>query len=925
MANVPGDTPGVGAADDHTIASSYVGTVSPDDGTDLSHVGTVVADSEPRDASKSAATHVPPSHGAAEPPKWRFVSAAKKSLGYSSLAAGSYIRGKTADELAAKYVAPQDSGSLHESEAGGVQVGKVAVPGAFEGGEHELERPTMKLKGAPEDDDGTIVSYMGTIVADDGTVVQPPGDLPLPGSPEALKMQTDIVRMQQESLKLRVEILEAEGKKQELEQATASLQKGKKSMLPMRRQSTDRAAAAAQKMQSIGDVENGVDKAVVPVPLENGDAEISTDDKQQRNKTRCLYGTILLLIVVIAVILGVWLGGSSGESNEGDASNLEGGDNVGSGTPSPAVTSPARPYDPLAPPITEPDDFLGCPLDTRRFDLAFDVGPDPSHINWLVLDACTLDVFYRCPRCYMEFPPDQPVQFSACLPILNDETGVPMEYTLQMMDLSGPPSFGYELRYDGEVVVDQREGFEDSAMFHHFGYPSACSEMPSASPSPTESPTKQPVTPQPTIDIAIEAVPGCTPFIETTNACGRVPDVEDELLLPRGQGSLDNQLFGSSVTFVGNSGEYVAVGSGVLDGPVHIYRRVPGPLGDGGYMWQYTASVASNENSGAEFGFSLASNDEGYLAVGAPVTSPGASGKVYLYRPNAQFTQWNLVATLTGDNSERAPMFGSSVAFDGTLIAVGSASENGGQGAVYVFERTGELGQEGQWTPSAKLLPAGLANGASFGLSVSLFGDSPATLAVGAPGDAGGGSAFVYVRDDFGWEAQKLIPRDIQDGDSFGGQVDISGCTVAVSSVGDATISATGTGTVRTFDLDPRSNTWEHSQIIEPNDNLAGDIFGHCIDIEGNTMLVGAPWGGEGDDGTEAGVIYHYERIGGLWSKISVTQNLDYLPGEDTDFGCPIALQGDRIVVGSTADSTLGPFSGAAYIYDLCPNIEPAL
>ncbi|KAL9182296.1 hypothetical protein ACHAXT_012948 [Thalassiosira profunda] len=43
------------------------------------------------------------------PPRWRFVNEAKKAAGYSSLSAGSYIKGQSADELGAKYVAPDIS------------------------------------------------------------------------------------------------------------------------------------------------------------------------------------------------------------------------------------------------------------------------------------------------------------------------------------------------------------------------------------------------------------------------------------------------------------------------------------------------------------------------------------------------------------------------------------------------------------------------------------------------------------------------------------------------------------------------------------------------------------------------------------------------------------------------------------------------
>lgn len=222
-------------------------------------------------------------------------------------------------------------------------------------------------------------------------------------------------------------------------------------------------------------------------------------------------------------------------------------------------------------------------------------------------------------------------------------------------------------------------------------------------------------------------------------------------------------MFGSSVAFVGNSGRYAAVGTRVPDSPVHIFRKVQGPLGEDDFLiWQYTASVElpTSETFSVLFGISIASNDEGYIAVGAPLSAGGDSGKVFVYRPNADFTQWDLVARLTGEIG--AASFGSSVAFDGRLIAVGSLDEFNGKGAVYVFEFTGMLGQQGEWTETVKLSPPDLADGAEFGGSVSLFGDSPPTLAVGAPKDTGGGSAFVYIRDDFDWISQKLLPRDIQ-------------------------------------------------------------------------------------------------------------------------------------------------------------------
>ena len=137
--------------------------------------------------------------------------------------------------------------------------------------------------------------------------------------------------------------------------------------------------------------------------------------------------------------------------------------------------------------------------------------------------------------------------------------------------------------------------------------------------------------------------------------------------------------------------------------------------------------------------------------------------------PNSAFTEWEMVAKLlpSDDGTTKAPSFGGYVSIDSTLIAVGSPDEGLSKGSVYIFEHTGPLGQgNNAWVEAAKLSPDDVADGSQFGSSVSLFGDDPATLVVGAPRDAGGGSAFVYRRSDFDWLPQKLAPRDIQEGDN---------------------------------------------------------------------------------------------------------------------------------------------------------------
>jgi len=95
-------------------------------------------DDGPTAAAAAAAVVAPPPPPAADdvmepplspdPPRWRFINEAKKSLGYSSIHAGSYVGGKSSDELGARYSAPDISSSPRPKPGGGAQPKK----GAFE-------------------------------------------------------------------------------------------------------------------------------------------------------------------------------------------------------------------------------------------------------------------------------------------------------------------------------------------------------------------------------------------------------------------------------------------------------------------------------------------------------------------------------------------------------------------------------------------------------------------------------------------------------------------------------------------------------------------------------------------------------------------------------------------------------------------------
>ncbi|KAL3826917.1 hypothetical protein ACHAXA_005997 [Cyclostephanos tholiformis] len=106
-----------------------------------------------------------------EPPRWRFINEAKKSHGYSSMHAGSYVGGKSSDELGARYSAPDISprppGGVREkprkvafvlpthepSPGAGVDVGKLnaGVSHGNESADRRVAVGKLRIEGASRD------------------------------------------------------------------------------------------------------------------------------------------------------------------------------------------------------------------------------------------------------------------------------------------------------------------------------------------------------------------------------------------------------------------------------------------------------------------------------------------------------------------------------------------------------------------------------------------------------------------------------------------------------------------------------------------------------------------------------------------------------------------------------------------------------
>jgi hypothetical protein len=108
---------------------------------------------------------------------------------------------------------------------------------------------------------------------------------------------------------------------------------------------------------------------------------------------------------------------------------------------------------------------------------------------------------------------------------------------------------------------------------------------------------------------------------------------------------------------------------------------------------------------------------------------------------------------------------------------------------------------------------------------------------------------------------------------------------------------------------------WELLQILRASDRAPDDNFGRRVDIDGDTLVVSAYMFTRPSTLPGPGRVYVFQvRPDGLWYETAVIPNP--LPATSADgslFGCALALEGERIVVGATHVASL---TGKAWVFE---------
>jgi hypothetical protein len=355
--------------------------------------------------------------------------------------------------------------------------------------------------------------------------------------------------------------------------------------------------------------------------------------------------------------------------------------------------------------------------------------------------------------------------------------------------------------------------------------------------------------------------------------------------------------FGFTIAASGSTIVVGARGDNLFQGAAYVFER------QGGSWVETQKLTASDGVGGDQFSDSVAVSGS-TIVVGASLHHIGGNflqGAAYVFE--RQGGSWVETQKLTASDGAIFDSFGRSAAVSGSTIVVGSAN----RGAAYVFNRRG-----GSWVETQKLTASDATAFNAFGVSVAISGS---TIVVGASADDIGsninqGSAYVFDRRGGSWvETQKLTASDGVQPDSFGDPVAISGSTIVVGAPFDDIGGIINQGSAYVFTR--QGGSWVETQKLTASDGAnSTDIFGVAVAVSGSTIVVGASLFDVGNN-FDQGAAYVFERRGGSWVETKLTSS-DGAPVDN--FGRSVAVSGSTVVVGAPFVGNLN--QGAAYVFE---------
>jgi hypothetical protein len=393
-----------------------------------------------------------------------------------------------------------------------------------------------------------------------------------------------------------------------------------------------------------------------------------------------------------------------------------------------------------------------------------------------------------------------------------------------------------------------------------------------------------------------------------------------------------NDWFGFAVAV---DGDTIVVGAkfddvaAVDQGSAYVYVK---PIAGWATTSGYTAKLTASDGATLDyFGTSVAISGD-TIVVGANEANVGAAdqGAAYIFvRPVAGWATTSIFnAKLTAFDGAFQDRFGQSVAIDGDTVVVGAPYDDGGfvdQGSAYVYRRPGVV-----WVstsnPDAKLTALNGASQDFFGVSVAINAD---TIVVGAVWRDFGvstnqGTAYVYVRPGPTWSSTsfftaQLTAADGAANDWFGYRVAANGDTIVIGAPGPTPPNGTKAGKAYVY-VRPApgwATTSAYTARLTASDGATNDRFGFSVSLDGNTVVVGAPYKVVNAN-SDQGAAYAFARPAGGWGTASPVETKMLASDGETasSFGVYTDVSGDTVVVGSPYHTIgVNANQGSAYVF----------
>jgi IPT/TIG domain/FG-GAP repeat len=335
----------------------------------------------------------------------------------------------------------------------------------------------------------------------------------------------------------------------------------------------------------------------------------------------------------------------------------------------------------------------------------------------------------------------------------------------------------------------------------------------------------------------------------------------------------------------------------------------------------------ASEGSGeCYFGRSVALSEDGNTAlVGAPLAN-GGKGAVWVFtRSGSGWTQQGI--GLAADPEQLKPShFGRSVALsaDGATALVGAPLAGGGEGAVWVFTRSGA-----GWSAGEELSAGAEQTGPGrLGRSVALSADGNTAL-VGAPAEESGvGAVWTLARSAAGWAFVQSLRAGSQETGAgrFGAAVALSGDgrTTLIGVPGDRGDSGAA------LSYEGASGAFAQPGALITGGEVAGAAeFGASLALSygASNALIGGP-----HDNGRQGAVWTFTREGSSWTQQGAKLQDEGHVLKDPRFGSSVALSangsdalvGEPGVNGGTAWALAGPAPAAPAVSTVTPSSGPA-